>query len=114
VSLPNLIPAAKKRVLFVCVGNSCRSQMAEAFARLYGNDVIIAASAGISPAYSVAPDTMRAMREKNLDLRDHFPKSLRHSPSNPAHFPTSSRSGGQNPPPRQEATLFFPSPYSSV
>jgi arsenate reductase len=64
-------------VLFVCVGNSCRSQMAEAFARLYGNDVLIAASAGLGPAFTVAPDTMRAMAEKNLDLRDHFPKSIR-------------------------------------
>ena len=67
----------KPRVLFVCIGNSCRSQMAEAFARLYGNDVLIPASAGLAPAYSVAPDTLRAMAEKNLDLRDHFPKSIR-------------------------------------
>ncbi|MDR3701700.1 MAG: hypothetical protein P4L56_18775 [Candidatus Sulfopaludibacter sp.] len=67
----------KKRVLFVCIGNSCRSQMAEAFARLYGQDVLIPASAGVSPAFTVAPDTMRAMLEKNIDLRDHFPKSIR-------------------------------------
>lgn len=70
-------PFIKKRVLFVCVGNSCRSQMAEAFARLYGDDVLVAASAGLAPAFSVAPDTMRAMIEKNIDLRDHFPKSIR-------------------------------------
>jgi arsenate reductase len=68
----------KIRVLFVCIGNSCRSQMAEAFARAYGNDVLIAASAGLSPAFSVAPDTIRAMGERNLDVRDHFPKSIRH------------------------------------
>jgi arsenate reductase len=66
-----------KRVLFVCVGNSCRSQMAEAFARAYGLDVLIPASAGLYPATRVAPDTIRAMNEKNLDLRDHFPKSIR-------------------------------------
>ena len=66
-----------KRVLFVCLGNSCRSQMAEAFARAYGSDVLIAASAGLTPAMDVAPDTMRAMSEKGLDLRDHFPKGLR-------------------------------------
>ena len=65
-----------KRVLFVCVGNACRSQMAEAFARVYGPDVIIPASAGLSPAGSVAPDTVRAMDEKNLNVRDHFPKSI--------------------------------------
>src|SRR5260370_703541 len=71
-------PDTKKRVLFVCIGNSCRSQMAEAFARVYGSDVMIPASAGVAPAFSVAPDTARAMGEKNIDLRDHFPKSLRH------------------------------------
>ena len=64
-------------MLFVCIGNSCRSQMAEAFARLYGTDVLVPASAGLSPAFIVAPDTMRAMAEKNLDLRDHFPKGIR-------------------------------------
>jgi arsenate reductase len=67
-----------KRVVFVCIGNACRSQMAEAFARTYGSDVIVAASAGLGPAMNVAPDTIRAMAEKSIDLRDHFPKSLRH------------------------------------
>lgn len=71
------LPPEKPRVLFICIGNSCRSQMAEAFARLYGSDVLIAASAGLAPAFGVAPDTMRAMAEKNVDLRDHFPKSIR-------------------------------------
>ena len=72
-----MIPAGKKRVLFVCIGNSCRSQMAEGFARTLGGDVMIPASAGIAPASAVAPDTLRAMDQKNVDLRDHFPKSLR-------------------------------------
>jgi arsenate reductase len=67
----------RKRVLFVCIGNSCRSQMAEGFARTYGADVLIPASAGVAPAGYVAPDTQRAMVEKNIDIRDHFPKSLR-------------------------------------
>jgi arsenate reductase len=67
-----------KRVLFVCLGNSCRSQMAEAFARSYGSDVMIPASAGLTPAMNVAPDTKRAMSEKGIDLRDHFPKGIRH------------------------------------
>jgi len=69
---------SKTRILFVCIGNSCRSQMAEAFARAYGDEVVVAASAGLSPAISVARDTLRAMAERNLDLRDHFPKSIRH------------------------------------
>ncbi|HKE26411.1 MAG TPA: hypothetical protein VKB88_28850 [Bryobacteraceae bacterium] len=68
----------RKRVLFVCIGNSCRSQMAEAFARAYGSDVMAPASAGLSPATEIAPDTMGAMQERGLDLRDHFPKSLQH------------------------------------
>jgi arsenate reductase (thioredoxin) len=69
-------PDPRWRVLFVCIGNACRSQMAEAFARLYGNDILIAASAGLGPADHVAYDTLRAMAEKNLDLRNHFPKSI--------------------------------------
>jgi arsenate reductase len=68
----------RRRVLFVCVGNACRSQMAEAFARAYGADVMIPASAGLGPANRVMPDTIRAMLEKNLDVRDHFPKDLHH------------------------------------
>jgi protein-tyrosine-phosphatase len=67
----------RKRVLFVCVGNSCRSQMAEGFARALGDDVVIPASAGLAPALGIAPDTVRAMAEKDILLGDHFPKSLR-------------------------------------
>jgi arsenate reductase len=66
-----------KRVLFVCIGNACRSQMAEAFARVYGSDVLVPASAGLAPAGSVARDTTRAMAEKDIDLRHHFPKAVR-------------------------------------
>ncbi len=67
---------SRKRVLFVCIGNACRSQMAEAFARAYGSDVLVPASAGLAPAIDLAPETISAMDEKNLDLRDHFPKSI--------------------------------------
>ena len=65
-----------KRVLFVCVGNACRSQMAEAFARAYGSGVLVPASAGWSPAQAVPADTARAMDEKHLDLTGQVPKSL--------------------------------------
>jgi arsenate reductase (thioredoxin) len=65
-----------KRVLFLCIGNACRSQMAEAFARAYGSDVLIPASAGFAPALRVADDTIRAMEEKHLDVRDQVPKGL--------------------------------------
>lgn len=67
-----------KRVLFVCIGNACRSQMAEGFARAYGSDVMIPASAGLAPATRVAPDTLRAMEEKAINIRDHFPKAVQH------------------------------------
>jgi arsenate reductase len=50
--------------------------MAEAFARALGDDVMIPASAGLTPGWGIAPDTIRAMEEKNIVLRDHFPKSL--------------------------------------
>src|SRR6267143_4877245 len=66
----------KKRVLFLCIGNSCRSQMAEGFARAYGSDVIAAQSAGLAPAVSVAPLTRAVMLEKNIDIGDAFPKGL--------------------------------------
>lgn len=73
-----MIPSPKTRILFVCIGNACRSQMAEAFAMAYGSDVLVAASAGLAPATGVHPVTVRAMEEKNIDLKDHFPKAVRH------------------------------------
>ena len=72
-----MTPQARKRVLFVCVGNACRSQMAEGFARTYGSDVMIPASAGVMPARAIPSHTLRAMDEKNIDLRHQFPKALR-------------------------------------
>jgi arsenate reductase (thioredoxin) len=69
-------PPAKKRVLFVCIGNSCRSQMAEGFARAYGSDVMVARSAGLSPATIIAPLTRQVLGERNIRIDDHFPKGL--------------------------------------
>ena len=57
-----------RRVLFVCIGNSCRSPMAEGFARLYGGDVLEASSAGLAPAGIVQPLTRKVMRAKNVSL----------------------------------------------
>jgi len=65
-----------KRVLFVCIGNACRSQMGESFARAYGSDVLVPSSAGLFPAKAVPPNTLRAMEEKNLDLSGQVPKAL--------------------------------------
>ena len=67
---------ARTRVLFVCIGNSCRSQMAEAFARAYGSDVVDAQSAGVSPANMIAPQTRMILAEWSLRIDDHFPKSM--------------------------------------
>jgi arsenate reductase len=68
--------AAKKRVLFVCIGNSCRSQMAEAFARVYGRDVMDPHSAGLAPATIIAPLTQQVLLERNVAIDGQFPKGL--------------------------------------
>lgn len=51
--------------------------MAEAFARTYGSDVLIPASAGLTPAADLPNNTVSAMAEKNIDLSGQFPKSFR-------------------------------------
>jgi len=66
----------KQRVLFLCIGNSCRSQMAEGFARAYGHDVIDPVSAGLAPAMLVDPNTKAVMSERGISLDSHFPKSI--------------------------------------
>ncbi len=66
----------KKRVLFVCVENSNRSQMAEAFARMHGADKVEAYSAGSRPSGKVNPKAIEAMRAKGYDLTAHHSKSL--------------------------------------
>jgi protein-tyrosine-phosphatase len=64
------------RVLFVCVENSNRSQMAEAFARKLGGVRVEAWSAGSKPSGQVNPKAILAMREKGCDLTRHASKSL--------------------------------------
>jgi protein-tyrosine-phosphatase len=70
----------KKRLLFVCVENSNRSQMAEAFARLLGGDGVEAHSAGSRPSGRVNPKAIEAMRELGYDLTQHRSKSLAEVP----------------------------------
>jgi protein-tyrosine-phosphatase len=70
----------KKRVVFVCVENSNRSQIAEAFARMHGGDRIEAYSAGSRPSGKVNPKAIAAMREKGYDLTTHHSKSLNDLP----------------------------------
>jgi protein-tyrosine-phosphatase len=61
------------KILFVCVENAGRSQMAEAFARKYGTN---AASAGTLPSNAVNPIVVSAMHEKGIDLSSSKPKML--------------------------------------
>jgi protein-tyrosine-phosphatase len=68
--------SAKKRVLFVCVENSNRSQMAEAFARIHGGDAVEAFSAGSKPSGVINPKAIRFMAELGYDLTTHASKSL--------------------------------------
>ncbi len=70
------IQRTKKRILFVCIGNSCRSQMAEGFARAYGADILTAASAGLSPASIVQPLTKQVLANRNIRIDDQFPKGM--------------------------------------
>lgn len=65
-----------KRILFVCVENSNRSQMAQAFAKMHGKDQIEAFSAGSKPSGRVNPKAIEAMRELGYDLTQHTSKGL--------------------------------------
>jgi protein-tyrosine-phosphatase len=66
----------KVRVLFVCVENSNRSQIAQAFATMYGGDRVEALSAGSRPSGRVNPKAVAAMRELGYDLTTHTSKGM--------------------------------------
>jgi arsenate reductase len=74
-------PSQPKRILFVCVQNSCRSQIAEAFARMYGDNTVEPYSAGSRPSGKVHPKAIAAMRELGYDLAQHESKSLSEIPN---------------------------------
>lgn len=65
-----------KKVLFVCIENSNRSQMAQAFATIYGSGNVLAYSAGSRPSGRVNPKAIAAMGQLNYDLSTHASKSL--------------------------------------
>lgn len=65
-----------KTLLFVCVENSNRSQMAEAFARIHGAGRVESASAGSKPSGRVNPKAVEAMKELGYDLTTHASKGL--------------------------------------
>ena len=67
----------KKKFLFVCIENSNRSQMAQAFATILGKEKIQAFSAGSKPSGIVNPKAIAAMAELNYDLSNHDSKSLK-------------------------------------
>ncbi len=75
---------SKPSVLFVCIENSNRSQMAEAFARMHGGDRVDAHSAGSRPSGKVNPRAVQFMAEKGYDLSAHISKSL--EPFNGTHI----------------------------
>ena len=66
---------SKTRVLFICTGNSARSQMAEAFLRTYGGDRYEPFSAGLEPR-AVNPLTVRVMQERGIDITSQRSKGL--------------------------------------
>jgi protein-tyrosine-phosphatase len=65
-----------KTILFLCSENSCRSQMAEGFAKRYGQGIIEAYSAGSVPAAGLHPLAVEVMKEKGVDLSGAHPKSI--------------------------------------
>jgi protein-tyrosine-phosphatase len=77
-------PTAPVHVLFVCVENSNRSQMAEAFAHMHAGDKVIAWSSGSRPSGKINPTAIAAMNERGYDLmgRGHRSKSLVELPAN--------------------------------
>ena len=66
---------AKIRVLFLCTGNSCRSQMAKGWARYLKAGIIDAYSAGVSPGY-INPRAVEVMAEVGVDISEHRPKHV--------------------------------------
>lgn len=65
-----------KNILFVCIENAGRSQMAEAFANKYGKGKIRATSGGTRPAASVNPTVAKVMLEKGIDITRNTPKTI--------------------------------------
>lgn len=71
--------APKKRIIFVCIGNSCRSQMAQGFFNHHAQQrglPLTAESAGTRPAGYVHPTAIQVMREKGIDISHHTSKGI--------------------------------------
>lgn len=68
--------ATKSKVLFVCIENSCRSQIAEGFAKALGKDMIEVRSAGSRPSGKINERAVEVMREIGIDLSSHQSKAI--------------------------------------
>ena len=77
---------SKKNILFVCVENSNRSQMAQAFAAIHGSAAVNAFSAGSKPSGKINPKAIAAMRDLGYDLSTHQSKSLKEIPDTEYEF----------------------------
>lgn len=73
---PRLGRQKRHRIAFVCLGNSCRSQMAEAWARHLGAGGVEAMSAGVRPLGFISEETIEVMGEKGISLDGHKSKGL--------------------------------------
>lgn len=73
------------RILILCTGNSCRSQMAEAFLRSF-DPTLEVMSAGTDPSDSVHPKAVEVMKELNIDLSDHYPQKVDEYLSDPFDY----------------------------
>lgn len=66
----------KKKILFLCTGNSARSQMAEAIVNTRHSDKFVAFSAGTNPASQINPYAIKTMKLMGIDISDKMPKSM--------------------------------------
>lgn len=69
-------PKEKIKVLFLCTGNSCRSQIAEGWANHLKSDSMQAHSAGVEPASSVNSRAITVMAQAGVDISSHYPKHV--------------------------------------
>ena len=72
----------KLKVAFICVHNSCRSQIAEGWANYLGSDILEAYSAGTEEYPQIKPLAKAVMQENNIDLSSQYPKLLSDIPQN--------------------------------
>lgn len=70
----------KRKIAFVCIHNSCRSQMAEAWAKKLGSDILEVYSAGTEEYPEVKPGAVEVMKEAGVDMSKHYPKLLNDIP----------------------------------